>query len=331
MRTLLTVLMGGLLLAALAGCGNNDGGSPKGLPPLSFHTSGLATTPQMALWRVISSGALPELADLRVEYWKNLDDLRGLLLAGKGDIWLGHTEGFAQAALRGAPVRLLAVTSWRKFSILTRRPGVATVDDLAGPGGPKDARIRVAVAPPQSPALPVLRELEKHGLPRLAYAPHEPRQAMLEAINGDLDTLLLPEPLATVLLNRDPRFRILVQLEDLYGELTGHEPLLPMAGVAVHARLAKERPAFVSALRDAVLAAGAEIAADPDLGVAALPEAFEKFVDKPTVRRSLGRDRLLARSAGESRAAVLRYLAMVLPEAVKADGTSNLPDGFFWN
>jgi NitT/TauT family transport system substrate-binding protein len=50
-----------------------------------------------------------------VEEWKNLDDLRGLVLSGKGDVWAGHLEAFGRAAARGAGVRLVAVTAWKKF------------------------------------------------------------------------------------------------------------------------------------------------------------------------------------------------------------------------
>ncbi|MDD9301390.1 MAG: hypothetical protein HUK40_03205 [Desulfobacter sp.] len=34
-------------------------------------------------------------------------------------MWLGHTQGFARAAARGAPVKLMLTTGWRKFYLVS--------------------------------------------------------------------------------------------------------------------------------------------------------------------------------------------------------------------
>ena len=123
-----------LALAAWGGLSllKKEGAAPpsgSGQTVLSIYTTGQATTPQMPLWKALAEqdlGFTPE-----IHYWKNLGDLRGALLAGKGDIWVGHVDGFAQAALRGAPVRIVAVTGWRKFYILTSRPDIHTFADLS--------------------------------------------------------------------------------------------------------------------------------------------------------------------------------------------------------
>lgn len=316
----LAAILGAWLL--LCSTGNAVRAASQGADSPLLLTTAAATTPQMPLWRAIETSGVPALSGLRVQYWKNLDDLRGAVLAGRGDIWLGHVEGFAQAALRGAPVRLLAVTGWRKFQILTTRHGAATVDDLAGP----DGVVNLAVTPPQSPAIPVLRHIEGRGAPRIAFTPLEPRQLMLEAVRGKIMNMLAPEPLATVLLGKVPGLRILASVEDMYGKAEDGPARLPIAAVAIRAGLEESHPGLAAKLLDAMLEAGTELAASPELGVAALPKEFERFISKDVVRRSLERDMILVRAARDCRVAINRYLSLVMPG--KADG---LPDTFYWD
>lgn len=301
--------------------------APAGVvPALCFHTSGQATTPQMPFWAAVKQGALPELAHLEVRHWKNLDDLRASLLAGQGDIWLGHLEGFAQAALRGAPVRLVAVTGWRKFSVLTTRPGARELADLAGP----DGVVRLAVTPRESPAVALLREAGRRGGPPVEFTRAEPRQLLLDASRGAVRDMVVPEPLTTVLLDKVPGLRVLAAVEDLYSRAAGGDGTLPLAGLAVHARLCEERPELVENLLQAMQDAVPALAADPDAAVAVLPADFAAFIDPATVRRSLERDPVRVRPAAQCREAVRAYLALVLPESVGPDGASRLPEGFFW-
>ncbi|WP_461211103.1 ABC transporter substrate-binding protein [Desulfocurvus sp. DL9XJH121] len=291
--------------------------------PVLFLTTAAASTPQMPFWRAVAGGTVPGLAGLRVEYWKNLDDLRGALLAGKGDIWLGHVEGFAQAARRGAPVRLLAVTGWRKFSILSARPGSPELADLAG----DDGVLRLAVAPPQSPAVPVLRHIAPGlGLPPLEFIPLEPRQLQLEALRGGVRDMLAPEPQTTILLDKVPGLRVVASVEDLYGRAEGCAPRLPVAGIAVHADLESRHPGLARDLLAALVRAGAEVAGNTELGVEALPDEFQRFLPRDVLRRSLARDVVLVRPARDCRDEILRYLRLVAPREAQ-----NLPKGFFWD
>lgn len=296
------------------------------VPTLRFHTTGQATTPQMPFWAAVAHGRLPELAHLEVRHWKNLDDLRASLLAGQGDIWLGHLEGFAQAALRGAPVRLLAVTGWRKFSVLTTRADAWELTDLAGP----DGVVHLAVTPRESPAVAVLREVRRRGGPPVAFSLAEPRQLLRDAARGAVCDMVVPEPLTSVLLDKVPGLRVLAAVEDLYARAAGGDGTLPLAGLAASARLCAERPELVARLLQAMQDEAPALARDPDAAVAVLPAEFAAFIDPATVRRSLERDPIRVRPAAECREAVRAYLAMVLPESVGPDGASRLPEGFFW-
>lgn len=310
---------GGLLLMDHARQSAPSGGRAT----LAVYTSGQATTPQMPLWRALAEGDLDFEPDIR--YWKNLDDLRGALLAGKGDIWVGHIDGFAQAALRGAPVRLVCVTGWKKFFLLTSRPDITSFDDILR----LPAHTEIASAPPHSPAVAVLRALEGAGLPRFNYAPHEAGQLSLKVMRGDADLLLLPEPLVTALLAKVPGLRVVASVEEEYGRLTGGEPLLPIAGIAINTGTLARHPGLDRQIEAALRRQEQPLLDDPESGLAVLPAEFEQFIDPEIVRGSLARDVIRVRSAAESEAMIRDYLGMVFPESVGPDGVIPLPAGFF--
>ncbi|MCV6602515.1 MAG: hypothetical protein OIF54_13315, partial [Cohaesibacter sp.] len=90
--------------------------------------------------------------NLETKFWKGLADLEGLMLAGKGDIWVGHIDGFAKAASRGAPVQLVSVTGWKKFYILSRNADISSFDDVLN----LPENHPIAVAPPHTPVVPIL-------------------------------------------------------------------------------------------------------------------------------------------------------------------------------
>ncbi|MCJ2163403.1 MULTISPECIES: hypothetical protein [unclassified Pseudodesulfovibrio] len=288
---------------------------------LSVYTTGQATTPQMPLWKALAEGDLDFTAD--IHYWKDLNDLRGLLLSGKGDIWVGHIDGFAQAALRGAPIRLVSVTGWKKFYILSSRGDVISFDQLMtlAPG------TEIAVTPPQSPGVAVLRAMEPHGLPAFTYAPFESKQLALKTVQGTVGLLVAPEPLVTVLLQKNPKLHIIACVEEQYGRMTGKPAMLPMAGIAVNTRTLERYPELADQLEAAMAKQETSLLHNPEAGLETLPKAFETFIPRDTVRASLARDIIRVRSAQEARDMIQDYLAMVFP-----DGGSNgraLPDSFF--
>ncbi|WP_147820703.1 ABC transporter substrate-binding protein [Salidesulfovibrio onnuriiensis] len=326
MKTRIAALAALFVLAAWGGLHlihqTTSSASAPGQTVLSVYTTGQATTPQMPLWKALAEGDLSFTPD--IHYWKNLDDLRGLLLAGKGDIWVGHIDGFAQAAMRGAPVRLVSVTGWKKFYLLTSRPGIRTFDDiLALPTGAE-----IASTPPHSPGAAVLRALEKKGLPAFTYAPYEPKQLALMAVQGKADLLLLPEPLVTVLLRKAPHLRIVASVEEEYGRLTGKPAMLPIAGIAVNLETLKNNPGLADRIARALAGQEAELKRDPAAGLDTMPKEFEKFIPRDMVLSSLERDIIHVRSAHEARDMIRDYLDMVF-SGENGEGSRMLPESFF--
>lgn len=277
-------------------------GNNSDLPVLTFYTTGLATTPQIAFWHAVGTGRILEKCNIKVRLWKNLDDLRGTLLAGKGDLWLGHTDGFVQAALRGAPVRLMITTGWRKFYLVSTRATPPRFNAFYGNS--------LAFAPPGSPAIPILRHILDPDRPKITFLSHEPRQLAVKLIQGDISSALVPEPLVTILLEKVPGLKQGQSLEDLYGRYTRGPARMPIAGIAVNAATADRYPKLIAFLAKEILASALVLSNDPAQGIASLPAAFESFVPRDLIRKSLTRDLFLAKKSHEIRDEIRQYLCL---------------------
>jgi NitT/TauT family transport system substrate-binding protein len=295
------------------------GDNPK-LPTLSFYTTGLASTPQMPFWAGVRSGEITSLMNLEVHQWKDLDGLRATVLAGKGDIWLGHIEGFAQARMQGAPISLLAVTGWRKLYFLSKDPALKTIADFKGK--------MVPFTPPASPGVAVMRSLMQKGAPRFQFAPYEPKRLAMSLVEGKINWAFAPEPLVSVLLAKVPGLEVVGSLEDLYGRLNHCPKRMPIAGIAMNSHTLAKYPALAKELTRIMVKQAKILAENPVSGIDALPRSFEKFAPKKIVENSLKRDLILARPAAESIPEIRAYLKMLLPEKMNQNHGSLLKGDF---
>lgn len=298
-------------------------GTRQDLPTLTFYTTGHATTPQMPFWSAVRYGRILQHCNLRVRLWKGVDDLRGLLLAGKGDLWLGHVDGFYQAHGAGAPVQILTVSGWKKFYLLTKDPAVVKLADLNGR--------ELAYAPAGCPAVAILKAVATPAERDIRYQAFEPKQLALAMLRGDLKTVLAPEPLVTSLLTKVDGLRIAASVEELYGRRTGFPARLPLAGLAVNRHTAEKLPEVIALLVQEMMIASRRLENNPEEGIAALPEAFGQFVSRETVRQSLSRDLVLTRPAAEIPAEIQAYLATLNPRGPSPSPASGgLPDDLIW-
>jgi NitT/TauT family transport system substrate-binding protein len=294
---------------------------------LTLYTAMTATTPQIPLWAAIRAG-WPAGRKLAVQYWKTLDDLRGLLLAGKGDIWVGHLEGFAQAAGRGAPLTLIAVTGWKKFYVVAA--GEETPDSLeAVARAARRSEAPLVVAPQDSPAIGVLEYLAQRGGPSFTLEPMPPQQALLAMLRGSRRFALLPEPLVSALLEKKPELRLAASLEREAARFTGGPERLPLVGIAVKTSLLREEPDLIRDLARLMREAAEELADRPEEAIAVLPQNVREAFSAGVLEASLARDKILALPALEVRPEILAFLCMALPEYCPDTPGGELPPSFF--
>lgn len=289
-------------------------------PSLTFFTAVTATTPQIPFWAAVRQGwPEGEGYDLKVDYWKTLDDLRGLILAGRGDLWIGNVEGFARAAERGAPVCLAAVTGWKKFHFIAAppdRPAKPLPADLEALAAElKQAGQPLAVAPQNSPAIGIVEEMARRGGPAFTLKALPSTQLMLELERGSIRYGVLPEPLVSALLIKAPHLTVMAGLEEEYARRFGGPAGLPLVGLAVNRRLARERPDLVEDLVRAMKTQAEALRDQPASLIADfLPPEMTETVGRDVLEASLARDLLLVRSAEEAEAEIAGFLRLVAPE-----------------
>jgi NitT/TauT family transport system substrate-binding protein len=298
-----------------------EGDNPN-VPTLTFYTSSMATTPQLAFWAALRKGEFRNLFNVRVRLWRNTDDLQSVILAGKGDIWLGHTDGFALAKTRGAPVVLLAITGWRKFYIVATDPRRRGLDALA--------RKTVAYAPPGSPAVAILRRIMGDGFSGLRLQAYQGRELEMLLMDGRVEAAIVPEPIVSMLLARNGNLRVVGSLEDIYGAKTGGPPRLPIAGIAVNANTAAKHPGIVDAILSAMLRSSAELGRDPAGAVKYLPSSFGSDIPQSIVLESMSRDIIFAKRAAEAEQEIAQYLEMALASPSGKRREVSLGRGFLW-
>ncbi|MBN2451258.1 MAG: hypothetical protein JXR77_12765 [Lentisphaeria bacterium] len=291
------------------GSGTLPPGNPdahRAIHELVVYTNPGTTTPQLPLWCAVREGTLQGRVQLQTRLWKTAAHLQSVLLAGEGDLWVGHVDGFARARERGAPVVLLAVTGWRKFALLSCDDSVQGFADFAGHSLP--------YAPMGCPSVDILRAVMGEPGGTIDFEPHEPKQLALKMLKGSARAALLPEPLVTTLLEKIPSLRVVANVEDEYARINGGLPRMPIAGIAVHQRLADADPALLQSLLAAMQEAAEALRRDPALVTRVLPAEFAEFVPPETVVASLSRDVIHVEPAQAVAGEVEKYLRIVTPE-----------------
>jgi NitT/TauT family transport system substrate-binding protein len=320
-------------LATAAWCDEAKKQAPSG-EPLTVYTAMTATTAQLPLLGAIDRG-WPTGSKVKIAYWKNLEDLRALVLTGQGDVWVGHLETLARAASRGAPVSLVAVTVWRKFyfvsMVLPIGPGGATAypDDTASLLKSAAAlKLLVTSAPQNSPQADLLAALKKyHGDFPTDSLP--PQQLILELKTGRRHIALLPEPMVSMAIMSNPDLKVIGSLEEEYSKCFGGPSLIPQAGVAVNRNLAAKTPEIVDELSQLMTQTVKELEGKPAKDLASLfPPEVQKAVGIDVLEASLDREPLIIKTAAQAQEGIAWFLSQAAPELNSGVGQS--PSGFIW-
>jgi NitT/TauT family transport system substrate-binding protein len=299
-----------------------QGSDPR---PVVVYAAQTATTAQLPLMAAIKAGWPGQGRQVEVLWWKSLDDLRSLVLAGKGDIWVGHVETLARAAARGAPVALAEITAWRKFYLISvpleLTPGAAprhpaSVEELLTYAN--RAGSRVGSSPPNSPMASFLRLL---GGPDLIIDSLPPQQLILELSSGRRQIGMLPEPMATAATVKDPNIAIAGSLEIEYARRLGGPDWQPQAAVAVNLSFAKESPELVADLIEMMGPIAAALASGPkDAAAEALPDETIEALGMDTVIKSLSLEPIMARPAAEVAGDIEDFLRVAAPDLYENGG-----------
>jgi NitT/TauT family transport system substrate-binding protein len=289
---------------------------------LLFYANPSATTPQLPLWAAYKQGRFGDGLIIKTELWNDPDMIQTLALGGRGDIWLGHIEGFARAKLAGAPLTVIAVTGWKKFFLLSNDPEVKAFSSLY------DQELHFA--PTGTPAVLLLKAMLGPDAGRISFVPHEGKELSLRLVQGSVSTALLPEPLVSSVLRKAPAYRLVASLEEEYGRLSGGLPRVPLAGIAFNTHLTAAHPEIGHLFLEAMMAAAKDLNSGKISSWDAMPESFRDGLDRSAFEESLSRDVIDVLPAESVKREIINYLKIVVPRSVGEGDRLLLPNDFIF-
>lgn len=286
-------------------CGKSQEKSSK----ITVWSNPSATTPVLPLYANESS------SEFDFRDWNTTMAFQSLLLAGDGELWVGHMEGFARAASHGAPVKLLAVTGWRKWHLLSKKSDCVFPDDFANDG--------IEFAPADGAGYYLLEALLKEQGVSMDVRPMEMRVALLKALDGRVESLMLPEPFATTLMSKNAGFHRVTTLEEYYGKCRNAASEVPWAGIAVNAKWADSHPEKVDKILSELLSDGDELSAMNAEKVSQywpLEKVESSGISREAVAAALEYDKVKAVAAEDMVDELRNFLKVVAPDCPLEEG-----------
>lgn len=245
---------------------------------------------------LVDSGLVSEV---KVETWASTDVLKSLLLNQEADV--AATPSYLSANLfnKGADVRLAAITVWGMLYIAG--PAGAVPDDFEQLRG---ARIGVPL-PNNMPDLVFRYLLGQKGMTDtdLEIVPYNETQELVGAfIQGAVDWAVIPEHAVTAALGKAQesgrQVDRIINLQNIWSQVTGGQARFPMAGIAVPATIA-ENTELLGAILSDLEASVAEVNAAGEEVVAEIATANE--IGAPLVQQVIPRLQLEMVPAADAR------------------------------
>lgn len=282
-RSLFTLAGLGLLGAGLAGCSQQSTSSPSPsgsaskLETLRVHVpTTLAFMAPMASFGTL--GRLDGLvAKTDVQNWADVEIMKSLIVNGKTDLVATPSYAAANLFTKGLPIRLAAITIWGMLYVLGPQGSSAQ-----GAEGLKGKKVAVPM-PNNMPDLVFRYLMTQSGIPLTGGADgvevvkyEQASEITQPLISGQLDYAVLPEHVATVVQGKAKEagktLDRAVNLQELWGKVTGRQARFPMAGVVMPAKLTDANQALVGGILNELEAAVAQVNALDQKALAAITQ-----------------------------------------------------------
>ncbi len=145
----------------------------------------------------------------------------------------------------------------------------------------------LAVSPPGSPAIPILKSLGNRKLSDISFTFEPPQILLKKLVTGKISAALLPEPLVTKALTANLKLMVGENVAELYTRQTGQQRGMPIAGIAVHREIAKKYPEIIRWISEKTMRQAEALAIKPYQGIARLPNEFQQIMPKNLIEKSL--------------------------------------------
>lgn len=176
---------------------------------------------------------------IKIHYWKNIDEVLAMLATNDAQFAVLPVTNAANMYMKNIDLVLLGVHEWKVFYMVGKND--AEFKDFSSLKGKT-----VYTPAPRGQTADVLMRafLEKEGLNpdtdvNINYAPPQEIVALFK--EGKTDFAALPEPFVTLAVNQG-QGKIVLDFQDYWGEITGGNKRLPIAGLFVKREFAKAHP-----------------------------------------------------------------------------------------
>ena len=285
--------------------------------------------PSIILSQAVSAGTIPEVAEKAgLKVWRNPDEMRAGLTSGTMQAVILPVQVAANLYNRGMKLKLLNVMTKGLLYIIAADPAITSFETLKG---------RKLAVPFRNvmPDLVVNRLLAHFGIVSGTDLTVENTGTPVEGVQmllaGRVDAVLVPEPAgsAAIMLGKaaGKDIRRAIDIQAVWGEVTGKEPVLPQAGMAVTDAFTAGDPGIADRLQAALSAAADEVNANPAEAAGIASPLLE--LPAPVIEASIASSKLVAARAREMRPAIEAMLS-TLAESDPGIIGGHLPDDGFY-
>lgn len=285
--------------------------------------------PSIILAQAVASGSLAQIAtSSSFKVWRNPDEMRAGLTSGTMSALVLPVQVAANLYSRGMKLKLLNIMTKGLVYIISANPDITNFESL---------RSKTLAVPFRNdmPDLIVNRLLNHYGVVPGADITIENTGTPIEAIQmllaGRVDAVVAPEPACAgaIMMGKLKGMDIkrVIDVQDVWGQVTGKEPILPQAGLALTDALMAAQPELAERLQVALEAAAAAVNADPQ--AAAKTAAPSLDFPEPIIAASIATSKLVAIRASQARAPIEAMLS-TLAEADPGIIGGHLPDDGFY-
>lgn len=311
---------------SLWGFGNQEAEKPIQAEPVSITVAALKGPTGIGMVQLFETP--PDLGpNVTAEYMiiNTPDVMVAKLMKGEVDIAALPLNLAAKLYTKGIPYQLGALTGNGMLYLLTTSDEINTIADL------KDKKI-YNIGKGSTPELMANYILSKNGLePQkdtiLDYSFSHPDLAQA-LIGGIVDTAILPEPLTTMVLMKNPAARIAVDFQEEWKRQTGTSAVYPMSCVVIKKELVEQYgPAMEKYLQAYKESINWVIQNSDDVGMAVEKHNFG--IKAGVIKKAVNRINYEFIIGGNAQKRVEDFLTLFLEAAPEAIGGALPDEGFY--
>jgi NitT/TauT family transport system substrate-binding protein len=215
----------------------------------------------------------------------------------------------------------MAITTWKKFYFISG-PYPDDQNKMVYPQNPIELSLFLEKnkeplwsTPQNSPISGILDKISQKGGPNFTVHALPPQQLMLELVKESKQFAIMPEPFITSTIMKNPKLKIIGNLEEEYGKFLNGPQRLPQAGIAINQNFLKNEPLLAQQLLESLNIISMELINKPANEIAELlPKETHEALGTTVITNSLSRDPVLVKIASEVKDEIFNFLSLTIPE-----------------